>query len=84
MDGKVLARHKETSWWNDIRNSISEKHKLWKNWKQGQTREENYREVKKKARGAVYLNIKQKGRNLEKLCGRMIRRVMYLRLQRRR
>lgn len=75
MNGKVLARHKETSWWNDIRNSISEKHKLWKKWKQGQTREENYREVKKKAGGAACLNIKQKGRNLGKLRGRMIRNV---------
>ena len=31
-------RHKETWWWNDdVSNFVSEKRKLWKEWKQGTT-----------------------------------------------
>ena len=48
---KGPARHKETWCWNY---NISEKRKLWKEWKQGNTSKEKYLEAKKKARRAVY------------------------------
>ena len=41
--------------WNDgVSNNVSEKHKLWMEWKQGNTSNEKYLEAKKKACRAVY------------------------------
>ena len=38
---KDPSRHRETWWWNDdVSDSVSEKHKLLKEWKQGNTSKE--------------------------------------------
>ena len=37
---KSPARYRETWWWNDVINSVIEKWKLWKKWKQGNTSKE--------------------------------------------
>ena len=51
--------------WNDISNSVSEKRKLRMKWKRGNKNKEKS-------------NVKQREKDLETLCGRMIRNVMRL------
>ena len=49
------VRHKQTWWWNDdVSNGVSEKRKLWEEWKQGNTNKEKYLEVQQKAKRIVY------------------------------
>ena len=50
-------------------NKITEKSKLWKEWKQGNTNKEQYLEEKRRL-GRLFTrpNVKQKGKDLETLC----------------
>ena len=60
------ARHKETGWGNDdASNSVSEKRKLWKKWKQGNTRRKIQRQRKKPEGLLTRQNIEQKGKEME-------------------
>ena len=51
------VRHAETWWWNDVDQYIKEKHRLWKLWKMGGSKED-YLAAKKCAKCAVY-NVKK-------------------------
>lgn len=41
-------------WWNDVNRSVSEKRKLWKEWKLGKTSKEKQIEAKRNTKKAVY------------------------------
>ena len=60
----------------DVSNSVSEKQKLWKEWKQENTSKEKHLEAKKKGGLCTRPNVKQKIKDLETLYNDMIRNVM--------
>ena len=53
--GKSPARHKGAWWWNDeVNNNVSEKRKIWKEWKKGKVNKKKYLDAMRSTGKVVY------------------------------
>ena len=70
-------------WWcnDDVSNSVSEKQKLWKEWKQGNTSKEKYLDAKIKARNVYQATCQAERKRFGNIFKEAIRNMMCLRLK---